>query len=56
MIVMVRVSGRPPYSPTEDETAAEDLPVWQAEDLRADMYSVVGSLLQDSAFKEGSDD
>ena len=35
--VMIRISGRPPYSPTEDETSAEDLPVWQAEDLRADI-------------------
>ena len=35
--VMIRISGRPPYSPTEAETAAEDLPVWQAEDLRADI-------------------
>ena len=35
--VMIRISGRPPYFPSEDEIAAADLPVWQAEDLRADI-------------------
>ena len=30
--VMFRVSVRPPYRPTDENTAAEDLPVWQTED------------------------
>jgi hypothetical protein len=35
--VMIRISGRPAYCPSEDDVAANDLPVWQAEDLRADI-------------------
>ena len=35
--VMIRISGRPAYCPSEDDVAADDLPVWQAEDLRADI-------------------
>ena len=33
--VMIRISGRPAYCPSKDDVAANDLPVWQAEDLRA---------------------
>ena len=33
--VMIRISGRPAYCPSDENTAAEDLPVWQAEDIRA---------------------
>ena len=33
--VMIRINDRPAYCPSDEDTAAEDLPVWQAEDLRA---------------------
>ena len=33
---MIRINGRPAYCPSEEDTTAEDLLVWQAKDLRAD--------------------
>ena len=33
--VMIRISGRPAYCPSDEDVAAADLPVWQAGDLRA---------------------
>ena len=34
---MIRISGRPAYDPGVDGVAADQLPLWQAEDLRADI-------------------
>ena len=34
---MIRISGRPVYDPGVDGVPADQLPLWQAEDLRADI-------------------